>query len=224
MKLNDEQVESLAAEYALGTLTGQARARMERAITEEARVRNAVWRWESYFGGFASVVPPLSPPARVWRNIRRRISGQQAKDTGPWWSRWMVALPVTAVALLAAVILNWFPQQQLDRVAIFTSPSGEAVWVVSANTESGALQVRAETVAATELDQVYELWMLPPDGTPRSLGLLPQSGTFARNLPDASNAILKETAGLAVSIEPAGGSPTGLPTGPVVYQALLTRI
>ena len=70
--------------------------------------------------------------------------------------------------------------------------------------------------------KVYELWMLPAEGSPRSLGLMPVNGessetVFSPALLDA----LRSAQGLAVSIEPAGGSTTGLPTGPVVYQASL---
>jgi anti-sigma-K factor RskA len=224
MKLDDAQLDGLAAEYALGTLRGQARARLERLATREARIRAAVWRWESYLGGFGAVVPPLAPPARVWRNIRQRIRGRDQAVGVPWWSRWLVALPVTAVALLVAVLLNVFQQPLPDRVAVFTNPAGEAVWVISANTERGLLQARAAAVAQVEAGKTYELWMLPPDGTPRSLGLLPAKGSLKRNLTAATLATLRETGGLAVSIEPLGGSPTGLPTGPVVYQAALTTL
>lgn len=34
---------------------------------------------------------------------------------------------------------------------------------------------------------------------------------------------LEASSTLAVSLEPAGGSPTGSPTGPVLYTALLVR-
>ena len=37
-------------------------------------------------------------------------------------------------------------------------------------------------------------------------------------------AAIEESASLAVSLEPPGGSPTGLPTGPIVYQASLVRL
>jgi len=63
-----------------------------------------------------------------------------------------------------------------------------------------------------------ELWALPASGAPRSLGLI-----SAR---DASvvqrGRVSKDVTGLAVSLEPAGGSPTGAPTGPVLFVGELT--
>jgi anti-sigma-K factor RskA len=84
------------------------------------------------------------------------------------------------------------------------------------------LQARAINVAAPANGQVYELWMLPNGGAaPVSLGLLPMMGEIALPLDAARTAILANTGTLAVSVEPAGGSPTGAPTGPVVYTAPL---
>jgi anti-sigma-K factor RskA len=65
---------------------------------------------------------------------------------------------------------------------------------------------------------VFELWSVPPQGNPRSLGLI--SAARATVIPrDRLPATLLKggTAALAVSIEPPGGSPTGVPTGPVVF-------
>jgi anti-sigma-K factor RskA len=61
----------------------------------------------------------------------------------------------------------------------------------------------------------FELWDIA-GGPPRPLGLLPQNLGRAVALPVTQ---LPPPGGvLAVSLEPPGGSPTGLPTGPVLYQ------
>ena len=65
---------------------------------------------------------------------------------------------------------------------------------------------------------------MPPEGggNPRSLGLLKADGVTVldrRRLPPAL--LAGGTALLAVSVEPPGGSPTGVPTGPVVYAGKL---
>jgi anti-sigma-K factor RskA len=68
--------------------------------------------------------------------------------------------------------------------------------------------------------QVFELWGLPkePGGAPRSLGLLPQREKTSIKLAAAADQTLSDFPALAVSLEPAGGSKTGLPTGPVLYS------
>jgi anti-sigma-K factor RskA len=72
--------------------------------------------------------------------------------------------------------------------------------------------------------QSYELWVLPKGGgNPVSLGLLPREGRLERELSSAQRALLLAAGQVAVSVEPAGGSPTGLPTGPVVIVASLER-
>jgi anti-sigma-K factor RskA len=62
------------------------------------------------------------------------------------------------------------------------------------------------------LNKALELWAVPAQGAPRSLGLVSAQGatTVLRA------ALLKETAAFAVSVEPPGGSPTGAPTGPII--------
>jgi anti-sigma-K factor RskA len=43
-------------------------------------------------------------------------------------------------------------------------------------------------------------------------------------VPAALKDRLSATAALAVSLEPPGGSPTGLPTGPVIASGKLTKL
>ena len=57
-----------------------------------------------------------------------------------------------------------------------------------------------------------------------SLGLIPGAGEATLPLLAAQIDVLVRTSTLAVSVEPAGGSPTGAPTGPVIYTAPLVAI
>jgi anti-sigma-K factor RskA len=70
----------------------------------------------------------------------------------------------------------------------------------------------------------YELWILPSGkGNPVSLGLLPRQGDVERVLTPAQRALLLAAFQVAVSLEPPGGSPTGLPTGPVIIVAAVMQ-
>jgi anti-sigma-K factor RskA len=69
-----------------------------------------------------------------------------------------------------------------------------------------------------QTDRVLELWAVPGSGAPRSLGLISASGATVVSKAQQ----LKGAAALAVSLEPTGGSPTGAPTGPVLYVGKLT--
>jgi anti-sigma-K factor RskA len=63
---------------------------------------------------------------------------------------------------------------------------------------------------------------VPPQGAPRSLGLISAQGVTVLPRERLPKALLEgATEALAVSVEPPGGSPTGTPTGPVVYAGKL---
>jgi anti-sigma-K factor RskA len=74
--------------------------------------------------------------------------------------------------------------------------------------------------------KTLEVWLVPPGGTPRSLGLLPSAEggtTIALNLPHEVAEALA-TSELAVSLEPSGGSTTGAPTGPVLFSGAVLPV
>ena len=84
--------------------------------------------------------------------------------------------------------------------------------------------IHVNSAHALDAGKAHELWVLPAKGDPVSLGLLPTSGEARRPLTAAQRAALAGAKQLAVSLEPAGGSPTGLPTGPVLHVAPLTSV
>jgi anti-sigma-K factor RskA len=107
---------------------------------------------------------------------------------------------------------------------VFANAESQPLWLVRADVETGELSVRAINAKAPQPNQSYELWVLPATGNPQSLGLLPVATTKAAKVSHAVASLLANAKGLAVSVEPAGGSPTGLPTGPVVNVTALVRI
>ncbi len=88
------------------------------------------------------------------------------------------------------------------------------------------LTVAAIAPIALPGDRALELWLLPEQGNPRSLGLvsaLAPAGIARVALPGKAEEALQNIPALAVSLEPKGGSPTGLPTGPVLYSGPVRR-
>ncbi len=220
---NPQIIEQLAAEYVLGTLQGAARRRFERLMMDREDIRQAVWSWESRLGRLSAEVAPVPPPASAWRTIEQRISDEPARPARAltFWRLWSTAVTLAAVVLLTVVFTSDAPDTGLnaDHVAI-VGDSSEPLWVISANLQTGELSARAVNATAAELDRVFELWMLPESGAPQSIGLLPVNGNqVSHRLSPALRALLSAGGGLAISIEPPGGSPTGLPTGPVVHTA-----
>ncbi len=225
MKLNETQVDALSAEYVLGTLHGSGRLRFEQLLSERGDIRQAVWRWERHLNQMACAVTPSSPPPRVWKKIQFRIerSSRLARPASSFWRGLWLALPTAAASAWIAITFLSGPIP--TQVAVFANQDADAMWVVSANLETGSIRTEAVGEVDIEAGSVYELWVLPADGPPLSLGLLPEyPGAADRSISDQLAAALAGSGRLAISIEPAGGSPTGLPTGPVVYQASLLKI
>ena len=128
--------------------------------------------------------------------------------------------------MLVTTLLILDTQPLDDReVAFVNEANATPLWVVSMDFNTGQLSTRAVSAQALELDKVYQLWMLPEQGDPRSLGLMPVNGEqTTQQFSPALLELLRNARGLAVSIEPPGGSPNSTPSGPVVYQAPLVEL
>ena len=225
MRYDAEQVDFLAAEYVLGTLTGGARRRIDRLMTDRADVRFAVWRWERHLNGFVTGLRPQKPRRHVWKNIHDRLNlSQTAKSTFTqrWRGLW-VALPTAVAAAWLAIAL--LPAPTAERMAVFADQNAEALWVIATDLDERLLQIQAINAPTPTGNTSFELWILRANLPPLSLGLLPVvPGSIETQISAQLVAALTASARLAISLEPAGGSPTGLPTGPVLYQASLVTI
>jgi len=88
--------------------------------------------------------------------------------------------------------------------------------------QNGALTLTTIGPMAPPSGKSYQLWLLPTQGAPISLGVLtPGQARYA--IPAAVQAQLAQAKAFAVSVEPAGGSPTGLPTGAVIMAGAAQR-
>jgi anti-sigma-K factor RskA len=69
-----------------------------------------------------------------------------------------------------------------------------------------------------------ELWMIPPNGAPQALGVIPTDKSAKMPMPDAFAGTGRTPIVLAVTMEPEGGSPTGRPTGPVLARGVFVAV
>ena len=222
--------ERLAAEYALGTLRGRARDRMRRWMREDAALARAVAEWEARLVPMAQAVEPVRAPARVWDGIEARLGRPDAARGAGWWNRvgfWRPLAILTSgamAALLASVALlpgeKPAPAQAIPAayIAVLSDPKTQrAVLVATATRKETRLSVRALDPAILVSGRSLELWAVPLQGGPRSLGLV-EAEHATLKLAAAADASLGDIPLLAVSLEPKGGSTTGAPTGPVLYS------
>lgn len=216
---------ALAAEYVLGTLTGAARRRFETWMMESERLRRRVWYWERRLSGLNGAVDHATPPPRVWEGIETRLWGDGAPSPRLW--QWIGGLCAAAVLILALLPLTpMFSRDQAGPLymGVVQNESGQPLWIVESRPGQDALRIRAVEEGERVAGKDYELWLLPRSGKPESLGLLPADGDRHIPLSQRQMAMLTTSGKLAVSLEPEGGSPTGQPTGPVVYQLRLLEI
>jgi anti-sigma-K factor RskA len=212
-----ESLDLLAAEYALGTLRGPARRSFEHRRRREPFVDRRVTAWEERFVLLTLRLKPVAPSADVWSALQRRIGSR---------SHGALRAIAAAIALIAVLGFGWVVWQDFRpprATAEFASATGETLWRVELAARGDRLEVATPGKPDVADARARELWALPEGGAPVSLGLMPVSGEARLALDARQRAALKAAANIAVSDEPAGGSPTGAPTGDVLYIAAIVR-
>ncbi|MGC1410631.1 MAG: anti-sigma factor [Acetobacteraceae bacterium] len=208
----------LAAEYVLGSLEGDERREAERLLAGDPAFARSIATWQRRLTPLAAQVAPAVPPANLWGRIETAITpaivAPMQRRVRFWQGTTAGALAIAAS--LAAFLVLHRPEQ--PRVAVLSPIAGGAPVLIATAERNGELLVRPTTSLTVPTDKDLELWALPLGETrPRSLGVLPSSGTQLA-------AGLSSNTQLLVSLEPKGGSPTGQPTGPVLYGGYLTSI
>lgn len=226
-----ELVDRLAAAYVAGTLRGPARRRFVSLMRSHPGLRSAVQAWEARLMPLTTSIAPVPPPPRVWQRIEARIAPAKAAPAARvgWWGQLAVWRAFSGVATVAAVtlaVLLALPQPSQPPIVVVLSAAGGAApeggvtpasFVASISADGRAMVTKPITTVALQADRALELWAVPPEGAPRSLGLISaQAATVVKR-----GKVLDNTAALAVSLEPPGGSPTGAPTGPILYVGKL---
>ncbi|MFO6297288.1 anti-sigma factor [Rahnella selenatireducens] len=229
MKSRSHYQAALAAEYALGTLRGAARIQFERKMRNDPALAAEVARWQEAFTQLDNQIIPVIPPASVWKRIQHNLTLQNnltlkpdrrpapAKRPVRGYIGWALAAGLAALLLIPHLLVQPAPPTP---VAILASSAGQqnGQWVVSVDVSTRSLLLTPLSAPDLASNRSLELWAIPPGGKPRSLGLLntqqPTQLLLAAKMPDPGYT-------LAISLEPRGGSPTGQPTGAVLYSGTL---
>ena len=134
-----------------------------------------------------------------------------------FWRGFAITASTVTAALIAYIAASLVtPAPQMPHVnAVLAARSGEPCWLATDGPRDGELAVAELRPRQGGAGHSFELWGIV-HGKPHPLGLLrPQPGQWtvltARDLP-APGGVLE------VSLEPAGGSPTGLLTGAILHQ------
>jgi anti-sigma-K factor RskA len=227
----------IAAEYVLGVLPAHERQAASLRIETDREFARLVDAWEVRLAPLGSAYPEVAAPEGAKAMIDRRLFSSPAASTadaarvgaGLWSSlafwRGLAAAAVAALAITVAVPYVNPPAGQPDvrLVASLAADSSDVKYLAvydAAHNEVGLSHVAGER----ETGKDFQLWMIEGKNAPVSMGVIPSGQTVHIELTPAVQRKLAQGAVLAISLEPAGGSPTGQPTGPVVATGDLKSI
>ncbi|MGE8178095.1 MULTISPECIES: anti-sigma factor domain-containing protein [unclassified Pseudomonas] len=214
---------ALAADYAIGLMPAAARRRFEQLLLDDAELRVELAKWQESLASLNEPLVEVPVPDRVWTAINARIEPQELHVPAkrPFWN-WL-RVTVAVCSLLVAVTLGiLYNRDSSQYSATLLSASAQPALRIKAHDDY--LQVEPLALATVAPGHSLELWAVPADGKPISLGVIPAGGKGRVALSEKQHALLGKPIALAVSLEPEGGSPTGQPTGPVLYQGALAGL
>ncbi len=213
-----------AAEYVLGTLDAREREAVEREAARDPAAAARIRAWDRRLDPLAAMVPAETPPPRVRAALLRALPVSERAEMGQIEAlrarlrRWRIAaggagLLAAGLALFLAVGRTLEPSDG-RYIAVVQGGGTLPALIVRVDTRTGLAQVRPVNAEAPA-DRSLELWYVGAQG-PKPLGLV-GAGQSQVRLPAGT----APDGVIAVSVEPSGGSPTGQPTGPVVYTGKL---
>jgi anti-sigma-K factor RskA len=228
-----ERLDRLAAEFALGTSPPRVRRRLVAIARRDRPVAAALSEWERRIAVLADDLPAMTPPPRVWRNIVERLGIDPQGASAPrasWWARvgWWRTLAIASLAGIVAIgVAEWRRAPAVvpaPLVVVLAGADAKVAMLATATRGERYLTLRTVGNATPGPDKVYELWALAQSGAPKPLGVIPEGSLVRVPLPNPVDETLSNISTLAVSVEPPGGSPTGKPTGPVLYSGSIERM
>ena len=221
-----ESDDALAAEFVLGVLDEADRLACEKRMQSDAGFANAIQQWQIRLSAMDDGFSDEVPPAGLKAGLDQRLFGNQAKQNDGFWSRlwfWR-GLSGAALAGFVAVVLLLVlePGSNANNdiyIASLSSETSDDSFIVLFETGNEPLRIQ-QVSGEIASDRDYELWLIVGNNPPSSLGLI--NGQINTSIMENRDVV--EGVTLAVSLEPKGGSITGLPTGPVIAVGIVKKI
>ena len=234
-----DDIDTLAGEYVLGTLSAAARATVEARMTGEPALREAVQAWEARLLPLTAVVPPADPSPGLWQRIERSI-GPSVAPAAPaaaarpsalatWWNnlqlwRGLAGAGFAAAAVMAAVLVTRLGAPATPQyMVVLVAPQDKAPgWVIQANsTRQLSLVPLAETVVPAQ--KSLQFWTKADQWRgPVSLGLVKPGQTL--RIPIDQLPPLEANQLFELTLEPENGSPIDRPTGPIQFIGRAVKV
>ena len=229
-----DDIDGLAGEYVLGTLDAAERAAVAARRLREPLLNTAIQDWERRLSPLVEAIAPVTPPTGILAKIEARISGVDVPPAGSATildlkrrvSRWRTATVVAsalAASLAMAIGVREFAPKPPSKnlVAVLQKDAASPAFLVSVDIDNRVMTVRP-VAAKHEAGKSFELWIIHDSlGAPKSLGVVDEPGAMKKPQLAAFKPDVIEGSTYAVTLEPEGGSPSGAPTGPVVFSGKL---
>lgn len=217
-----------AAELALGLLEGDERAAALRRMLAEPAFARDVERWREHFAVLFAGLASVAPAPELGERVIARLDGPARVVRPGYWRPFALASSLAAAGMFALLMVRPDPiapppvtvAAPAPMVAAFMVEGIKAPLVATYDSTSGRLSMPGPMPVPA--GKSAQLWAIVGSNAPQPLGLFHAAGN--RVEADArSPAPMQPGTTFAISFEPVGGSPTGLPTGPVVASATLIR-
>jgi len=226
-----DDIDMIAGEYVLGTLDEAERKAFRRQLLTDPAAVAAVATWQERLSPLLFAVPEVLAPAALWDQVE--AAGRPANDNGPL-RRWQIATVAAAMVAVVSTGLAFRPQPApqppitaqasgnplFQSIAALSEAGGAPALLVTYDDPTGKMRVTPVNVSKRP-GHSLELWVIAGKAAPRSIGLMHDDGATAL---DRLALDLKHDLTIAVTVEPMGGSKTGLPTGPVIYSGRMINL
>jgi len=225
-----EELDSLAGEFVLGTLSPQQHATVAERLVNDTALRAAVNAWEARLLELTALAAPQPPSARLWGRIQRslnELAAPAAQQRVKWWRRLGLWQGLSAAGLAASAVLAFTlltaPPPTTQFVVVLVAPNSQtAGWVVQTS-DSRMIELIPLGQDAVPEGMALQFWTKGDQWqAPVSLGLVKPGESY--RVPLQSLPPLEANQLFELTLEKSGGSPTGLPTGPVKFIGRAVKV
>ena len=241
MRYDDPELQDrLAAQYALGALSGLTRRRLEALMQDRPELQARVAAWQEQLAPLADSAPPVVPPAYVLNALHRQLfhgRAERPRARSSWWDRaalwrWTAGAALAAAAALVAYVvvepglLEENPvvaerQVSPSYLAVLADEADTPGIVVTAYNKPWRLAVEPLEGLTAPQGAVLQIWAVERDtGTTRPLVKLADRAPTQLSMSEAMWSMVKNAESLVVSLdEPEAEAP-----GRILYAGLCIRL
>lgn len=246
MNASPDDIQHLAGEYVLGTLSAASRASVEARMVNDAALRTAVELWQQKLAPLHALVEPVEPSPQLWSRIESSVVAKTDVEkaaaaavrvvpsvTTPiagWWNSLRLWRGLTAAGFATAAFMGIMVVSKLAQppapgyMVVLVGPQDKSPgWIVQAGTNSQ--QARLIPLGKMEVpgDKSLQFWTKGDDWKgPISLGLVKPGQSL--EIPLDKLPPLQPNQLFEITLEPYNGSPLNRPTGPILFIGRAVKI